>query len=626
MLHMDKSHNLHEISGFLNFQNDAASHQPETLHNILQSLNSELDFEQYLSEKGIFLTSGDLFKFGNSGFASVIGTPDWQLSDITKDKTLTHAELLVKMYKSHGNDFLNYLEGCFSFILYDNQKSRLIAAVDHLSRFPLFWSYKENRLTVASSAISMLAQNEVNTPELSNQGIYNFVYFHMSPSPGSVYKDINKLLAGHALIVENNQADVFRYWNPPFRQISKSSFSDTANELKKILRNSVEKCYADSKPTGAFLSGGLDSSTVAGMFSEIKNSQADAFAIGFSAEGYDEMEYARITAKHFDIKLHEYYVTPDDVVNALLTVACSYDEPFGNSSALPAYFCAKFAKESGMECLLAGDGGDEIFAGNERYLKQKVFENYHRIPKRFRLSIIESMVKALPSSVRIFHKVKRYIEQSNVPLPDRLQTYNFLHRHNADELFTDEFLSSVDTNIPLEYQQNIYHSLNDASSLNRMLYLDWQYTLADNDLRKVSHMCAISGIEVLYPMLDDELIDFSCRIPDDWKLKPSKLRYFYKEALRGWLPDQTITKKKQGFGLPFGVWMESHKPLRELAYDSLSKLKKRNILKSEFIDDLIRMHQGVHAAYYGELVWILTVLELWLEAHTSNVHQQSINA
>jgi asparagine synthase (glutamine-hydrolysing) len=199
-------------------------------------------------------------------------------------------------------------------------------------------------------------------------------------------------------------------------------------------------------------------------------------------------------------------------------------------------------------------------------------------------------------------------------LPDRLQSYNFLHRHSPADVFSSEFLASVDTQFTLDLQRSVFSRLEEASIQNRMLYLDWQFTLADNDLRKVSHMCALAGIEVTYPMLDDELVSFSCSIPSEWKLKGSNLRHFYKESLKDWLPRETITKKKQGFGLPFGVWMQTHKPLRELAYDNLLKLKERPYLRSQFIDEAIRMHRSGHSAYYGELVWILTVLELWLES------------
>jgi len=357
---------------------------------------------------------------------------------------------------------------------------------------------------------------------------------------------------------------------------------------------------------------------VTGMLSEISETTAEAYSIGFSAEGYDEMEFARITAKHFGVRLNEYYVTPEDVVDALPIVAASYDEPFGNSSALPAYFCAKVAAENGVQRLLAGDGGDEFFAGNERYVKQDVFETYGKIPSSLRKGLIEPIINNLPAAIPLSNKARSYIEQANIPLPDRLQTYNFLHRHSPEEIFSEDFLIHTDINSPLAIQRHTYQQPKNASTLNRMLYLDWQYTLADNDLRKVSHMCALAGVEVVYPMLDDNLVNFSCQIPSNWKIKDRDLRHFYKQSLTGWLPNATINKKKQGFGLPFGVWMETHKPLQEMAYDNLLKLKKRPYFKPEFIDHTIDLHRNQHAAYYGELIWILMVLEMWIDAHITH--------
>ena len=145
--------------------------------------------------------------------------------------------------------------------------------------------------------------------------------------------------------------------------------------------------------------------------------------------------------------------------------------------------------------------------------------------------------------------------------------------------------------------------------------MDWQLTLADNDLRKVSHMCALAGVDVAYPMLDDALVEFSCRVPSRFKIHDADLRHFFKRALEGWLPEATINKSKQGFGLPFGVWMKNYQPLRELAYDNLLALKKRDIVRPGFIDRALEMHRTDHAAYYGELVWILAVFELWLAAN-----------
>jgi asparagine synthase (glutamine-hydrolysing) len=294
-------------------------------------------------------------------------------------------------------------------------------------------------------------------------------------------------------------------------------------------------------------------------------------------------------------------------------IAAYYDEPFGNSSALAAYYCAKLAKEHGIQRLLAGDGGDEIFAGNERYAKQMLFEHYHRLPT-FVSGALEAALNHLPAGLarqKLPFKAKRYIEQAKAPMPDRLQDYNFLHRHDVATIFEADFLSQVDALQPLALLKASYDRPEQASVLNRMLYMDWKTTLHDNDLVKVNRMCELAGLEVAYPLLDQRIVDLSCRIASSDKLKGQKLRWFYKQAMAGFLPDAIINKSKHGFGLPFGIWLKDHQPLQTMAYDAIHDLKKRGYFKPQFLDHAIQMHQSVHAAYYGELIWILMMLELW---------------
>ncbi|WP_439135227.1 asparagine synthetase B family protein [Pseudomaricurvus sp.] len=555
----------------------------------------------------------------NDIHAVIIGQPRWTQQELTTIAQKSgHSTALSHAYQQMGNSLLTVLEGNFSFVIIDQKKNTLLSAVDRMGKFPLYFAETDQEFIVASHA-GMIAEKENTLKDISRQGIYNYIYFHMIPAPQTAYPGIQKLQAAHSILFSHTSSAPERYWTPTFTETPEHNMSGYAGELKRALGNAVQRALQTGSKTGAFLSGGLDSSTVAGILAE--QGGGPVFSIGFSAEGYDEMAYARLTAKHFGLELNEYYVTPEDVVAALPTIAASYDEPFGNSSALPAYFCAKMASEYGIDTLLAGDGGDELFAGNERYAKQSLFEPYLRIPDGVRHSAIEPMLSCFPDATPIVSKMKSYVRQANTPLPGRLHTYNFLHQFDPSDLFESDFLIDVDPRQPGKNQEAVFHAPDEATHLNRMLYLDWQYTLADNDLRKVSHMCALAGVNVQYPMLDDEVVALSCRIPSRWKLKNSLmnsnsgLRHFYKQALTGWLPQETIDKRKQGFGLPFGVWMRTHKPLQELAYDSLNNLKRHGIFRSDFIDRAIRLHREGHAAYYGELVWVLMVLELWLSQH-----------
>ena len=326
-----------------------------------------------------------------------------------------------------------------------------------------------------------------------------------------------------------------------------------------------------------------------------------------------------INPKHFNLKPVEYYVTPRDVVDAIPLVAQAYDEPFGNASAVPTYYCAKLAAEDGQSVLLAGDGGDEIFAGNERYAHQLLLEQYQRVPTPLRKLLIEPLTLNFPGHAHIppLRKLGSYINQANAPLPDRMETYNFLNRTPLGEIFTRGFLEHINTDEPLISLRETYQGARTNSTLNRMLHLDLKITLADNDLRKVNRMCELGGIDVRYPMLDDDLVKFSGRVPPSLKLRHLKLRYFVKRTLKDFLPQQALTKSKQGFGLPFGVWMREDKALRDITFDSLNSFKNRGYVNTDYIDTLLRQHQEEHASYYGVMLWVMMMLEQWLQAHST---------
>ena len=343
---------------------------------------------------------------------------------------------------------------------------------------------------------------------------------------------------------------------------------------------------------------------------------AATYSIGFEAEGYDEMAYARIAARHFNTEHHEYYVTPADLVRSIPEVAAHYDQPFGNSSSLPAYHCARMARADGVGTLLAGDGGDELFGGNTRYAKQRVFEWYAGVPPALRRGLLEPFL-GLPgvASVPVLRKAASYVEQASVPLPARLQSYNLLLRLGLSNVLTERFLGGVEAGAIERDQQQVWSQARAHGAVNRMLAYDWRYTLAENDLPKVCGTTGLAGIEVGFPFLDDRLLDFSLKLPEAYKLRGLKLRWFFKEALRGFLPDEILTKKKQGFGLPFGVWATRDDGLKLLAADSLRSFATRGVVRPEFIDTLLNQKLAEHPAYYGEMVWILMMLEQWLQCH-----------
>src|SRR3990167_6020282 len=273
------------------------------------------------------------------------------------------------------------------------------------------------------------------------------------------------------------------------------------------------------------------------------------------------------------------------------------------------------AREDGVTKLLAGDGGDELFGGNTRYAKQKVFGWYDGIPAGLRTGLLEPVSRlGVMNQIPLIRKAASYVNQARVPMPDRLMTYNLLFRLGVQDVLTPELLAQVDQQDPAQQQRHIWTQARTDRLVNRMLAFDWRYTLADCDLPKVVGTTALAGVGVGFPMLDDRLVGFSQKLPADYKLKGLKLRWFFKEALRGFLPDAIITKKKQGFGLPFGVWANTHPALNALATDSLHSLAKRGVVRADFIQTLLTQRLPEHPGYFGEMVWILMMLEQWLAA------------
>ncbi|MDL2336219.1 MAG: asparagine synthase C-terminal domain-containing protein [Pseudomonadota bacterium] len=488
---------------------------------------------------------------------------------------------------------------------------RTFLAVDRFSVHSLCYRVIAGQLHFSARADELAALPP--KADIDPQAIFDYLYFHVIPSPRTIFCGVFRLPAAHYALFEHGQLTVAPYWVPQFNEIARPDFKELAAEFRELMRSAVAAQLDDGK-AACFLSGGTDSSTVAGMIGEAAGRPAATYSIGFEAEGYDEMEFARIAAKRFGTEHHEYYVTPDDLVRSIPTVAAHYDQPFGNSSALPAFYCAQMACSDGVTKLLAGDGGDELFGGNSRYAKQRVFGWYDNVPAALRGGLLEPLLERTAlGTLPLASKGRSYVEQAKVPLPDRMQMYNLLLRLGVENVFTPDFLARVDPSDPLIQQRGVWQQVQRASPLNRMLAFDWRYTLAEADLPKVCGTTALAGVGVGFPFLDPQLLEFSMRLPTDYKLKGLKLRWFFKEALRGFLPDEIITKKKQGFGLPFGVWTNRHAGLRRLASDSLHSLAERGIVRQDFITTLLDEHLSAHPSYYGEMVWILMMLEQWLQ-------------
>lgn len=571
------------------------------------------DSWNHVTRRGSYLKSSNIFR-GENLWVAAIGTPQMPRTDGSAD-TRVGASDLAAAYSSQGTGFLENIHGSFGIALIDTQSDTTLIAIDRMGIESLAFAISSDSVVFGSS-VQAVAGFPGITADLRTQTFYDYLLLHMVPSPDTVYKNVHKLRPGTYAIFSRGKLEVEAFWRPEFVETRTGDENALATEIPEALEHAVRECLPGAQ-TGAFLSGGLDSSSVAGMLCKVLEQPAKTFSIGFGVETYNELEYARLASRRFGTISHEYEVTADDIVTAFPKIAAAYDEPFGNSSAVPTYFCARLASEHGITELLAGDGGDEIFGGNERYARQKVFDLYQGVPRWMRIGLIEKVAGWIHPDNRItpLRKFRSYVDQARVPMPERLETWNFIYRSDIREMLHPEFLSGIDPRAPFNRMSEVYGLAPCKSLVNKMMFYDWHYTLADNDLRKVGSMCRLAGVDVRYPMLNQRLIDVALRTPPSLKVRGLELRVLYKKAMRDFLPAEIINKSKHGFGLPFGHWLKSHSALAEMIYGYLDSLKERRVVRPEFLDMLIKEHRTGHASYFGYAIWDIAMLEAWLQAH-----------
>ena len=553
---------------------------------------------------------------GNEVSAALHGRPgflDDELAAIAREQN--PAAAIALGWLRFGEKLPEQLSGNFALAILQPLQNRAFLAIDRMGSERLCYSQTGNQLVFGTS-VQSVASHPAAGRNIDPQAIYDYLYFHTIPSPRTIYQGIGKLQPGQYFLLDGKNSRLGFYWQADYTPSENRDFNSYRKEFRDLLDQSVSHASGQSN-TAAFLSGGTDSSTVVGALTEVRNGPVDTFSIGFDADGFDEMEYARCAVERFLSRSHEYYLKPEDIVTAIPIIASEYDEPFGNASAVPTYFCAKAARDAGFIHMLAGDGGDEIFGGNARYAKQKMFEAYFYLPAALRYGLIEPVAHFPGLSNRFpLRKLKSYVDQANIRLPLRLETYNFLHRTPLSEIFEPEFIREVVPSLTDDALGQEYDRTNSDYYINRLMHIDLKFTLADNDLRKVGTMTEAAGIEVHYPLLDDRLVSFANRLPVNYKVKGHKLRWFFKEALNDLLPEKIINKSKHGFGLPFGVWSSQYAPLGELVGDNLADFKQRGWIRPSYLDHMLAMQRGPHASYYGVMIWVILMLEQWLQANS----------
>ena len=608
---------MNGLAGWVGLRDDAGASTLDamTAHDDGSSISREVGPGFGIAAAGHPLTTA-LARRGGL-IVAVSGHPFLQRSAGSPTRIGEVADRLLDAFIAFDIAALGDIRGDFAVAILDIERMRLILAVDRMSVRNIVYAAARGGIVFGADC-SAVSRHPAVEREIDPQALYNYLYFHMVPGPATVFRGQNRIPQGQFLELNQGKVTVRAYWKPHFVEDSTTGLPSLKRDFRSSLEKSV-RAFSAGAECGTFLSGGTDSSTLTGLLGSVSGKPPQTFSIGFEAEGYDEMRYARIAASHFGAVQHEYYVTPQDVVDVVPRIADAYDQPFGNASAVPTYYCARLGARSGMTRMLGGDGGDELFGGNARYAKQRQFAIYESIPESLRRTVLEPLARRMPLTrySTLLRKAQSYVSQAALPMPDRYESYNLLERLGPANIFTADFLESVDTQAPIRMLRDIYGACDAATLINRMLALDFKITLADNDLPKVTRMCELAGIDVAFPMLHEDVVDFSLQLAPHLKLRGTRLRYFFKKALSDFLPAETIAKEKHGFGLPVGAWLQSDTGLRTLAADNLAMLRARGIVRADFIDRLQDEHLAVHAGYYGTMIWVLMMLELWFQRHGS---------
>ncbi len=531
------------------------------------------------------------------------------------------AQALAQLYRRDTITFPNCLRGAFAVALWLPREHRLLLAGDRFGFRRIYYTATAEAVAFSPRLGGVHRLAPLNA-DLDLNAVYAYMNFGTVPAPQSMYRSIRRLPPGHRLIWQDGHLTVEPYWDVRYTEESRSHpaaaiavFRHTEDAVRQALMG------ADLKSTGAFLSGGTDSSTVLGLMTRLTEERVHAFSIGFREERYNELAYAELAARHFSAAHYSHLVTPDEAFACLPDLITAYDEPFGNNSAIPTYLCARLAKDAGMQLLLAGDGGDEIFGGNERYRREQILARYGRIPGPLRRGLIEPVLRACPPGGRtLLGKAQRYVARASRPNPDRFYSSEFFVTEQRTRLLHPDFLHAIQWDWPLAVASRHYRAARASAELNRLLYVDLKITLGDNDLFKVTRAAELAGIAVRFPMLDHPLVEFTATLPVRDKVRGSEKRYLFKRAFASLLPRQVLTKTKHGFGLPVSDWLKTHRLFHDLARDTLlsNRCLQRGYLAPGSVESLLRLHAEDTTPYYGDMLWTLLMLELWHRRFEAN--------
>ena len=528
--------------------------------------------------------------------------------------TNTDTETIVHAYEEYGVDCVSRFNGMFGFAIWDGRDRKLVLARDRVGIKPLYY-YLDSHCIVFASELKAILQLKQVPRELDYAALDTFLTFEYVPAPLSIFQGVRKLLPGHVLVLQDGAVSIRKYWDieprPPH-----DSEEELPHDLYELLKDAVRARLISDVPLGAFLSGGLDSSTIVCLMSELMDRPVKTFSIGFDDPSYNELGYARAVAGHFGTDHQELVIQPN-VVELVESLVGYLDEPFADVSAFPTYLVSQLARQS-VTVALSGDGGDELFAGYDWYVAGKVERYYRRLPRALRNSVIPGLLGRISPSARkrgLVNNLKRFAEGAALPRSARhFRWATFLAQPTKADLFTEELKSHVDGHDPYAGFVDYLDLFEEADSLWREQFADVKTYLPDDILVKLDRMSMANSLEARTPFLDHRVVEFAASVPSHLKLRGFTRKYLLKRAMASRLPGQVLTRRKEGFSIPMKNWLRQE--LRPLMEEVLSpqRLGAAGLFNPACVQTLKDQHQeGV--ANRSHLLWSLMMFEMWRETY-----------
>jgi asparagine synthase (glutamine-hydrolysing) len=524
--------------------------------------------------------------------------------------TQSDTEVIVHAYEEYGQSCLDHFNGMFAFAVWDANQRRLFLARDRLGIKPLYYWAGKDQIIFGSELKAVIAHPRV-TREIDPLALDHFLTLEYIPGPYTIFKDVHKLQPGHYLIFQDGALKIERYWDVASRALPQDERA-CREALVELIKDSVQMRLVSDVPLGAFLSGGIDSSTVLAFMNQASISPVKTFSIGFEDESYNELPYARQVATVFKTEHHEQVMSPD--IAALAEhLATHLDEPLGDFSIFSTYLVSKMASQF-VKVALSGDGGDEVFGGYDTYVAQRLHGYYRLLPTGLRKDVLPLLMDLIPpqrAKKGWVNKAKRFVEGS--VYPGSLQHTRwmlFLNEADKRQLYQRgwrEQLNGVNSSALLE---GYFQDASQWDPLAQQQYVDIKTYLVDNILTKVDRMSMAASLEARVPLLDHRIVEFALNLPAHMKLQRRKTKIILRKAMKEVLPQSVLTKPKQGFSIPLKHWLRG--PLRPLMTDllSTSAIRERGYFEPQTISRWVDEHLQARANHSHRL-WALMLFELW---------------